>query len=421
MAEKPYEWSNGAVLEEHSRRKHKILREYFFQYLTVRCQLPQQERFRLAVIDGFAGGGRYQCGTAGSPLIFIEELKRAIEAVNTQRAAQGLGLIEIECLLVLNDHSRDAIEALRGHVAPLQADIIENVRRLHLRIEYLTDTFETGYPRMKQLLEQGRYRNVLFNLDQCGHSRVEHTTLLDIMRAHPSVEIFYTFAIEALLSFLQKSDPVQLAAQLRPFDIEPAGLDVLNGAMSKHSWLGAAERLVFETFRTCAPFVSPFSINNPGGWRYWLIHFANIYRARQVYNNVLHQNSTAQAHFGRSGLNMLSYDPGHDGGALYLFDLSGRETARTQLVADIPRLISESGDAIGVGDFYEGIYNATPAHTDDVHRAIIENPDIAVITPGGGERRSANAIGVGDVLKLKRQKSFFPMFLEASSKGSDAT
>lgn len=233
------------------------------------------------------------------------------------------------------------------------------------------------------------------------------------MRSNPSVEIFYTFAIEALLSFLQKSDPVQLATQLRPFGIEPSDLEQLEGAMSKSLWLGAAERLVFETFRTCAPFVSPFSINNPGGWRYWLIHFANIYRARQVYNNVLHQNSTTQAHFGRSGLNMLSYDPSHDGGALYLFDLSGREGARNQLLADIPRLISESGDVIEVGDFYEGIYNATPAHTDDVHQAIIENPDIQVITPGGGERRSANAIGVGDVLKLKRQKSFFPMFLNA--------
>ena len=54
MAEKPYEWAEGAVLEEHSKRKHKILREYFFEYLTVRCQLPQMEKFRLAIIDGFA-------------------------------------------------------------------------------------------------------------------------------------------------------------------------------------------------------------------------------------------------------------------------------------------------------------------------------------------------------------------------------
>ena len=66
MVEKRYEWADVAKLEEHSRRKHKILREYCFDYLTVRCKLPQQERFRLAIVDGFAGGGRYQCGTSGS-------------------------------------------------------------------------------------------------------------------------------------------------------------------------------------------------------------------------------------------------------------------------------------------------------------------------------------------------------------------
>jgi hypothetical protein len=188
MAEKPYEWADGATLEDHSRRKHKILREYFAEYLTVRCKLPQQERFRLAIVDGFAGGGRYQCGTAGSPLIFVEELKRAIETVNIQRAAQGMGLIEIECLLILNDHNRDAIEALKTNIAPLQAEIVENVPKLHLRIAYLTEAFEVVYPQMKALLDQGRYRNVLFNLDQCGHSHVQRQTLLDIMRSYHSVD-----------------------------------------------------------------------------------------------------------------------------------------------------------------------------------------------------------------------------------------
>ena len=79
--EKPYQWANGATLEEHSRRKLTILREYVFDYLSVRCRLPQQERFRLAIVDGFAGGGRYEDGTPGSPLIFIEELKRAVPRV----------------------------------------------------------------------------------------------------------------------------------------------------------------------------------------------------------------------------------------------------------------------------------------------------------------------------------------------------
>jgi hypothetical protein len=69
-----------------------------------------------------------------------------------------------------------------------------------------------------------------------------------------------------------------------------------------------------------------------------------------------------------------------------------------------------------VGDFYESIYNMTPAHTDDVHSAIIENPDVEVITPAGGERRKANTIAIGDMLKLKPQTSFYPMFLREPRK-----
>lgn len=394
----------------------QILREYFFNYLTVRCQLPQQERFRLAVIDGFAGGGRYADGTAGSPVIFVEELARATDAVNSRRAANGLAEIEVECLLILNDADPAVIEILKAHVAPLHAAIKDSHAKLHLHVEYLNQQFEAAYLRIKEILQQGRYRNVLFNLDQCGHSHVERKSLLDIMRSYPSAEIFYTFAIEALVSFLRKSEPAFLASQLSHMGLENTDLRALEGAMNRKSWLGAAEKLVFEAFRACAPFVSPFSINNPDGWRYWLIHFANFYRARQVYNNILHQNSSAQAHFGRSGLNMLSYDPAQNGGTLYLFDEAGRHTAKGQLLADIPRLISESGDVIGVGDFYESIYNITPAHTDDVHAAIIESPDIEVITPGGGERRKANTIGVNDLLKLRVQRSFFPMFLRARDK-----
>jgi three-Cys-motif partner protein len=416
VVEKRYEWADGAVLEEHSHRKHKILREYVFDYLTVRCKLPQQERFRLAIVDGFAGGGRYQCGAAGSPLIFIEELKRAVEAVNTQRVVQGLGVIDVECLLVFNDASRDAIELLKTHVAPMQADIALTCPKLHLKVEYLNDFFEVAYPKIKALLGQGRYRSVIFNLDQCGHSHVERGTILDIMHSWPAAEIFYTFVITSLLAFLQKDEPERLRAQLDHLGIPANDMQALDGLMSRKDWLGTAEKIVFDAFRLCAPYVSPFSINNPGGWRYWLIHFANAYRARQVYNNILHDNASLQAHVGRPGLNMLSYDPRHDEGMLYLFDDSGRASAKSQLLDDIPRLVTEAGDAISVMEFYESIYNVTPAHADDVHAAIIENPDLEVITPSGGERRKANTIAVNDIIKLKNQRSFFPMFLNAGTK-----
>ena len=416
MATKQYDWAAGATLEEHSRRKHKILREYFFDYLTVRCQLPHQSRFRLAIIDGFAGGGRYRCGTAGSPLIFLEELQKAIAFVNGRRAAQGFGTVEIECLLVLNDEDRAVVEILKKNVAPLQSALAQTVPTLHLRVEYLTQPFEHAYLVVKRLLSAGRYRNVLFNLDQCGHRDVNRRTLVDIMHSYPSVEVFYTFAIQALIAFLRKSEPERLAAQLAHLDLTRTDLESLEGVMHKQAWLGTAERLVFEAFHTCALFVSPFSINSRDGWRYWLIHFANSYRARQVYNNILHTNSSTQAHFGRSGLNMLAFDPTHEDGSLYLFDALGRPAAQEQLFDDIPRLVAESGDVLGVTDFYGHIYNSTPAHTDDVHAAIIDNPDIEVITPAGGERRKPNTIAVTDLLKLKAQMSF-PRFFGTDAKG----
>lgn len=415
MVAKPYDWAKGAVLDDHSRRKHKILREYFRQYISTRCQLPQQSKFRLAIVDGFSGAGRYACGNAGSPIIFIEELRATLTEMNLRRAAADLGKIEIQCLLIFNDTEVGALKALKLNCAPLFASIKDEISDLHLEARYLNNEFEVSYPEIKTLIAQGRFRNVLLNLDQCGHSQVSHETVRDIMQLTPSVEIFYTFAIKALLAFLYKRDVAKLAAQVKHLGIAPEELKSIEGLINNNAWLGAAERMVFDTFRTCAPFVSPFSIHNPEGWRYWLIHLANNYRARQVYNNVLHDNATSQAHFGRSGLNMLSYDPSHDG-ALYLFDVSGREAARAQLMDDIPRLLSESGDALNVAEFYEGIYNATPAHTDDVHTAIMQCEDLEVLTGSGGTRRRSNTIDIGDTIRLKAQRSFFPIFFTPERK-----
>lgn len=416
MAGKKYPWPDGAVLLDHTRRKHKILREYIGRYLAVRCQLPQQTRFRIAIIEGFAGGGRYGCGTPGSPLIFIEELRAAAEGFNLKRKDEGMAPLDIECFLVLNDADPDTLAFLKTHTEPLLAAVKADVPKLHIKAEYMSFEFEEAYPKIKELLQAGRYHNVVFNLDQCGHSHIERKTLRDIGTSFASAEIFYTFAIEALLAFLEKANPALVAARLGFLGITRADVSILEEHMSVREWLGTAERLVFESFQDCADFVSPFSINNPKGWRYWLIHFANNYRARQEYNNILHDNSSAQAHFGRSGLHMLSYDPSHAANELYLFDISGRERAKQQLMEDIPRLVTDFGDAVNVGQFYGSIYNMTPSHTQDIHAAMIENSELEVLTGTGNERRKANTISPNDTLRIKRQKSFFPIFLAGDNR-----
>jgi len=278
-----------------------------------------------------------------------------------------------------------------------------------LEIEYFNRDFESLYPEVKTLLKQ--YGNSVFNLDQCGYSAVSRQTLSDIMNRSLSTEIFYTFSISSLVAFLHRTEPEKLAHELAPFNIKIDDVNALEPLLNKNEWLGGAERVVFETFSPIARFVSPFSIKNPAGWQYWLLHFSNVYQARQVYNNILHKNASLQAHFGRSGLNMLHYDPKiEEESSLYLFEEQDRENAAAALLEDIPNYVSRSGDAMSMGDFYENIYNDTPAHANDIHQAMIDNPDLQVITPNGGERRVANTIGPSDVLKLNQQLSFFLTF-----------
>lgn len=417
MAKKDYDWSAGAELDEHSKRKHKILREYLREYLITRCQLPQQEKFRLTIVDGFSGAGKYKCGSPGSPLILLDCLKSTVQEINLERAAQGMKLIEVECLLIFNDLAPAAIELLKENIAPLVAEAKDTCPQLHVRIEFSHSTFKEAYPEIKSKIQLGKYRNVLFNLDQCGYSDVDLDTIKDILFTWKSAEAFLNFPIETVKTFISpdKNKSSALKSHQKIRDDIYAELAKNGGLLSKADWLGEVERIVFENLKGCAPYASPFSIHNPDGWRYWLIHFANNYRARQVYNNILHENSTMQAHFGRSGLHMLSYDPSKEG-ELYLFNDNSRENAKKQLFEDIPRLINEHGDVLSVEIFYEAAYNETPAHSNDIHEMIILNPDLEVITPAGNERRKANTIRPEDTLRLKRQTSFFPRFFDRDVK-----
>lgn len=406
MVSKPYNWKDGAVLEEHSRRKHKILREYFRRYILERCKNPLSRHFRLAIVDGFAGAGRYRGGEEGSPLIFLQTMLDTVAEINVSRAAEGMPTVELHCLFLMNDASPDAINLLRSNIAPLVHRAQQPGSGVELEARYECGKFEEMLPAFQAAIKSAKCGNIIYNLDQCGTSQVTLETINRLMSSEKSVELFYTYSIQSLLTYLNQADPGSVKRNLRHLGDGIDWRDIPDGLVTKTDWLGSIERLVYEVFRRCAPFVSPFSIHNPDGWRYWFIHFATADRARQVYNDVLHDNSSEQAHFGRAGLRMLAFNPEHEKGSLYLFDTTARSAARQELPDDIARLISEGGDVMQVSDFYRSIYNQTPAHSDDIHSAIMDNSDLEVITEVGGERRKAHTIGRDDVIRLKKQMSF---------------
>ncbi len=416
MVKKIIDWESGAELEEHTKKKHAILGDYFRKYLITRCQLPQQEKFRLAIIDGFSGAGLYKCGSFGSPLIFVDVLTKTTCEINLSRATQGLRPITIECLLILNDEYKTTIEQLRKNISPLLAAIKDDDQNLRIEPEFYNHSFKEIYPEIKKRLLTAKCRNVIFNLDQCGYSDVPTEIIRDIINSWSSAEVLLTFMIGSLLTYLSpKKDasgvPLEPIVRNKIDDLLENG-DVLLG---KKEWLGEAEKIVYSHYKNCATYVSPFSINNPKGWRYWLMHFANSYRARQVYNDILHKDGESQAHFGRAGLNMLSYDP-QDKVQLYLFNKNSRQSAKEALYDDIPRFVAESGDTLSMHDFYAAAYSETPAHSDDIHEMIMKNPDMEVITETGGKRKQPNTIKASDTLKLRSQKSMFFMFTDMTNK-----
>ena len=407
MVAKSYNWKDGAALEQHSKRKHKILREYFRRYLLERCKNPNSRKFKLAVVDGFAGGGRYIDGSPGSPIIFIETLLNTVKEINSSRADQNMPLVDVDCFMILNDQDPEAVQNLKNVIKPYRSEAKESETHVNLQIKFEQGEFEKLVDGFCDKLKELRYSNVIYNLDQCGHSKVNISTIERLISSGKSIEIFLTYAIQALITYLSQDDPKAVRDRFQHLGALPLDLNFVDSnLLSKNEWLGAAERLAFDFFGKSAPFVTPFSIHNPNGWRYWLMHFANNHTARKVYNDVLHDNSSQQAHYGRAGLRMLSHNPEHEKGTLYLFDNDARAMALEQLPDDISRFINDSETEMSVLSFYKGIYNQTPAHSDDIKQAIFESPDINIVTKNNNFRRSPNRILLDDLIILNPQRNF---------------
>ena len=92
MGSENFRWRAGGPppeLEEHSKAKLDVLRRYLRAYLERLNINPSRDKFTLDLVDGFAGGGLFRSAgeiVPGTPLIMIEESKRAEEELNRNRS-----------------------------------------------------------------------------------------------------------------------------------------------------------------------------------------------------------------------------------------------------------------------------------------------------------------------------------------------
>ena len=409
-----YSWKQGsAALNDHSRIKLRVLEDYLYEYILVRCKNSRRDKLRLAILDGFCGGGIYHSTQDkseiiyGSPVIFVDTVISAANKINEERNIANMRSLFIECLIVLNDTDQYAMKSVEEQIRKHIDTASGNNSFVKFEIVMHKGIFEECSNYLVDEIVKRRYPNVICNLDQYGSSDVHFSTIQFLLRVAKSVEIFLTFSIGAFISHLRKDDPTDLKRKLERIGV-PVDESLFDIEQSdREEWLEFAEGLVFECFRKCSNFVSPFAIHNPKGWKYWLLHFTNNHVGRQVYNDVLHGNADHQAHFGGSGLRMLSNKLIDGVSQLHLFDSYTRSTSLGELNYDIPRHIRENGGVMTVLDFYRSAYNVTIAHSEDIDRAMMESSEVDILTPKGNLRRSVKQISSYDTVEIKRQKSFY--------------
>ncbi|WP_424947090.1 three-Cys-motif partner protein TcmP [Candidatus Spongiihabitans sp.] len=409
-----YDWKNGPpILENHSRCKHDIIREYLIQYMCVVTKGSLRYRnkeFNLTIVDGFAGGGKYLYENRevdGSPLILLQAVKEATMLINSER--QGLGqdalTINVDFFFVEKD---------KATAKYLDNTLIKEGYK-NGKVQVMHGQFGSCLPQIIECIKtksRGKRGRALFILDQYGYSKVLLGQVMNIMQSAKS-EIILTFAVGSLLAYLcDKSESTLMKIGLTDTDI--AQIRHKDNRDNPNKCRSVIQHVLSKQFLEMGYFYTPFCIyGDTSGWGYWLVHLSSHYRARDEMMKIHWNKGNEMVHYGKEGLDMFGYRSKQDEkhtrqlsiGFAFRFDQLAKEKVRTALHSEIPELIHQKG-SMAYRDLLNEIFNHTPANREIINQVLwkgVENKEFNI------PRREVKNIKDDDVITVSRQKSIFPM------------
>jgi three-Cys-motif partner protein len=404
-----FDWSSWETklppLKAHSVAKLEVLRSYIEDYIVILCTgNPGQDRFRLTLVDGFAGGGIYDGDKVGSPLVLLKAVEVATFRVNQTRTKP----IAIDCHYYFVESDSAAADCLeyqlrqRGYANELGRSIF-----------LIRGEFEAVHTQIiaasRQRFSRGGSR-VIFFLDQCGYTDAPPPLLRAISeKLNWKAEFFINLAIDWLTAYV-RNEPTfrKIYPSLGIGDILPIErvLEAIRNPDFDVQYV--VEALVGPAFQQVSgsPFFSPFYIQAPKSNRgYWLVHLAPQSRARTAMLDVYWRVANGCRHFGHAGLDMLSFKPDADP-AGYLSGLefgdSTRASVLDRLVRDFAREIRDKhASGITYRDFLEAYCNRTMANDDMVRTALVQlmqAGEIEIFGEKGGSKR-VDSVSADDIIK----------------------
>ena len=378
-------------LEEHSKAKLDVLRSYLQAYFDKLNVIPHRDEFRLALVDGFAGGGTFLDGgniVSGTPLIMLEETMAAGDRLNRNRKKP----LRLDCRYYFVDKESAHVDHLkkvlnnRGHPITGGPIVVRN-ERFEAAIGGIIKDIRQHQPRV------GRS---IFLLDQTGFSQVTLEHIAQIFRELPAAEVILTFAANALVNHL--AERPELIKAVAPLQLTESLIRELVEQRDSLRGRAAVQRTLREHIRmkTGASFDTPFFIKPRQSRRaLWFLHLSRHPTARDVMIQRHWAVSNTFEHYGVGDFGMLGWDA-LISPTIPLFHFEELEAIQVQeqLLSSLPdELFSlASENPITVDTMRHMFANRTTARFSDIDKAVLQlfrEREIEILDPDGKLRSVA--------------------------------
>lgn len=276
--------------------KHDILEKYLQPWLLKITEISSDVRY----IDGFAGWGRYEDGSPGSPLIAMNVAKDIIE--------EDVGRIGSK----LNEFLCSFIEADRANFESLEAEVEKALSECpsQIKAEYQHGEFEEFARQYIEEAETDGPRPSFIFIDPFGYSGLPFDIVKQLLGLRSSgIEVFVTFVAGEMARFLF-SDEESHARAITEILGTDRWKEEIDQDISKEEKVDELLRIYEEQLRDEADvdYVWPFRMSRESKDEtvYYLVHATNHFDGFKLMKDIMF-NTGAEDQFAYLGPNHYPY------------------------------------------------------------------------------------------------------------------
>lgn len=399
--------------------KHQVLVDYLIRYFQQRLLNARgRERFRITLVDGFCGGGRYHLKATGelvlgSPLRMLKAVEEASLRINQDRPKPIL----FDVQFVFVDKDKKALGHLREVLSQegYERAIGDTIHIVHAEFGAAVEDVLA-----RIVKHTPRSGTALFFLDQYGYAEVPATLIRKIFAHARDAEVVLTFHVSSFATYTNDELAQKISTTLQ-IDIlkRLGGRSIEQIKNSEADWRRFIQAALYEALVDgCgAGFFTPFFIRGAGAGHgeYWLVHLSQHHRAQDVMKQVHWQHSNHFVHYGGAGLDMLApqtmgFLQEFDGG--FRFDEVARAKSDKELVVQLAKRVYTQRTPMPFSQVFAETCNGSPATASmykDALAILVSEGEATMRSVDGKPRYRARYMRDTDIVdKPKQIKLFLP-------------